>query len=101
MSSQPSPPQIPLANVTVDGRPAGRWGVKAKRNQRGQVGFLIVDLDDNDKPIGAVMPESKNDKKAPITRQRRAWAIALDLHKLDLETAAELEASDPKENRDA
>ncbi|WP_281783729.1 hypothetical protein [Sinimarinibacterium flocculans] len=93
-------PMIPLANVPNDKRPAGRWGVKAKRNQRGQVGFLIVDLDDNDKAIGAVMPESKNDKHHPITRRRRAWAIALDLHALDLETAAELEASDPAKDND-
>lgn len=86
--------QPPLAKP-VDERPAGRWNVIAKKNRHNQTGFLIVDADDDNKPIAAVMPESKNDKKHPITRRRRAWAIALELHAMDIDMEKQLDASDP------
>lgn len=65
---------------------AGRWGLLTEKNQRGQIGYIIVDTEDPDepnRPFAAVLPESKHDKKNPVSRQRKAWAIAIELAEED------------------
>lgn len=76
MSKQPNDPVLEEAPP--------RFAVRSKRNQRGQIGYLIVDTHDpNERPFAAVVPENKRRPKFEESRKRRADALCDEINEYD------------------